>query len=122
MVVDVAMTETARLAHYVLPASSQYEKTEFTLFNFEFPTNYFHVRAGVVPPLEGTLPEPEIYTRLARALGFLPGDNVLAPLREAARRSRVEFAAAFRAFIGENPSVAAVGAAGALPHARANAA
>ena len=88
VVVDVAMTETARLAHYVLPASSQYEKTEFTLFNFEFPTNYFHVRAGVVPPLEGTLPEPEIYTRLARAMGFLPGDNVLAPLREAARRSR----------------------------------
>ena len=122
VVVDVAMTETARLAHYVLPASSQYEKTEFTLFNFEFPTNYFHVRAGVVPPLEGTLPEPEIYTRLARALGFLPGDNVLAPLREAARRSRVEFAAAFRAFIGENPSVGSGRAAGALPHARANAA
>ncbi len=73
VVVDVAMTETARLAHYVLPASSQYEKTEFTLFNFEFPTNYFHVRAGVVPPLDGTLPEPEIYTRLARALGLLAG-------------------------------------------------
>src|SRR5690242_16425359 len=102
VVVDVAMTETARLAHYVLPASSQYEKTEFTLFNFEFPTNYFHVRAGVVPPLAGTLPEPEIYTRLAIALGLLPGDNVLAPLRETARRSRPEFAAAFRAFIAEN--------------------
>ena len=87
VVVDVAMTETAQLAHYVLPASSQYEKTEFTLFNFEFPKNYFHVRAGVVPPLPGTLPEPEIYTRLARALGMLPGDNALAPLREAAFRS-----------------------------------
>ncbi|MGB8400284.1 molybdopterin-dependent oxidoreductase [Bradyrhizobium sp.] len=108
VVVDVAMTETAHLAHYVLPASSQYEKTEFTLFNFEFPTNYFHVRAGVLPQLEGTLPEPEIYTRLARAMGFLPGDNVLAPLRDAARRSRPEFAAAFRAFIGDNPSAAAV--------------
>lgn len=110
VVVDVAMTETARLAHYVLPASSQYEKTEFTLFNFEFPTNYFHVRAGVVPPLEGTLPEPEIYTRLARAMGLLPGDNVLAPLREAAKRSRPEFAAAFRGFMGENPNLAAMGA------------
>ena len=110
VVVDVAMTETARLAHYVLPASSQYEKTEFTLFNFEFPTNYFHVRAGVLPPLDGTLPEPEIYTRLARALGFLPGDNALAPLREAAERSRPEFAAAFRAFMTENPSAAAVAA------------
>jgi anaerobic selenocysteine-containing dehydrogenase len=110
VVVDVAMTETARLAHYVLPAASQFEKTEFTLFNFEFPTNYFHVRAGVLPPLAGTLPEPEIYTRLAIALGLLPGDNVLAPLREAARRSRAEFAAAFRAFIAENPSAGAVAA------------
>jgi anaerobic selenocysteine-containing dehydrogenase len=108
VVVDVAMTETAQLAHYVLPASSQYEKTEFTLFNFEFPTNYFHVRAGVLPPLDGTLPEPEIYTRLARALGFLPGDNALAPLREAALRSRPEFTAAFRAFMAENPSAGAV--------------
>jgi anaerobic selenocysteine-containing dehydrogenase len=110
VVVDVAMTETARLAHYVLPASSQYEKTEFTLFNFEFPRNYFQVRAGVVPPLDGTLPEPEIYTRLARALGILPGDNALARLREAAFRSRAAFTAEFRAFMGANPSAAALGA------------
>jgi anaerobic selenocysteine-containing dehydrogenase len=110
VVVDVAMTETARLAHYVLPASSQYEKTEFTLFNFEFPRNYFHVRAGVTAPLQGTLPEPEIYTRLSRALGLLPGDNALAPLREAAFRSRLTFAAELRAFMGANPQLAALGA------------
>jgi anaerobic selenocysteine-containing dehydrogenase len=110
VVVDVAMTETARLAHYVLPASSQYEKCEFTLFNFEFPTNYFHIRPGVVQPLEGTLPEPEIYSRLARALGLLPGDNVLAPLREAAGRSRPAFAAAFRGFMAANPAATPLGA------------
>jgi anaerobic selenocysteine-containing dehydrogenase len=110
VVVDVALTETAKLAHYVLPASSQYEKTEFTLFNFEFPRNFFQVRAGVVPPLEGTLPEPEIYTRLARALGLLPGDNALAPLREAAFHSRPAFGQALRAFFGVNPQTAALGA------------
>ncbi len=110
VVVDVAMTETARLAHYVLPASSQYEKTEFTLFNLEFPINYFHVRDALLPPLEGTLPEPEIYSRLARALGLLPGDDVLAPLREAAVKSRGAFAEALRTFMGENPQAAPVGA------------
>ena len=48
VVIDVAMTETARLADYVLPAATQYEKAEATFFNFEFPQNYFHVRhAGV---------------------------------------------------------------------------
>jgi anaerobic selenocysteine-containing dehydrogenase len=110
VVVDVAMTETARLAHYVLPASSQYEKTEFTLFNLEFPTNYFHVRAGVVSPLQGTLPEPEIYLRLARAAGLMPGDNALAALREAAQQSRPAFAMAFRGFMTQNPKVAPLGA------------
>jgi anaerobic selenocysteine-containing dehydrogenase len=110
VVVDVAMTETAQLAHYVLPASSQYEKTEFTLFNFEFPRNFFQVRAAVVPPVPGTLPEPEIYTRLARALGLLPGDNVLAPLRDAAFHSRATFASALRAFMAANPQAATVGA------------
>ena len=84
VVVDVAYTETAAQADYVLPASSTYEKCEFTLFNFELPTNYFHVRAPVLPPLPGTLPEPEIYGRLARAMGMMPDDAVLDTLREAA--------------------------------------
>jgi anaerobic selenocysteine-containing dehydrogenase len=34
LVIDVTMTETARLAHYVLPAASQYEKPEAVFFNF----------------------------------------------------------------------------------------
>ena len=83
VVVDVAFTETAAQAHYVLPASSTYEKCEFTLFNFEVPTNYFHVRAPVLPPLPGTLPEPEIYGRLARAMGLMPDDDLLAALAAA---------------------------------------
>ncbi len=94
VVVDVAYTETAAQADYVLPASSTYEKCEFTLFNFELPTNYFHVRAPVLPPLPGTLPEPEIYGRLARAMGLMPDDAVLDTLREAAR-DPARFGAAF---------------------------
>ena len=42
--IDIAMTETAREADYVLPASTQFEKWEATFFNFEFPDNYFHLR------------------------------------------------------------------------------
>jgi len=37
VVIDIAMTETARCASYVLPAPSQYEKWECTFFNLEFP-------------------------------------------------------------------------------------
>ena len=72
VVIDVAMTETARLAEYVLPASSQFEKAEATFFNFEFPNNYFQLRKPLFEPAPGTLPEAEIYRRLVVALGELP--------------------------------------------------
>ena len=84
VVIDVAMTETARLAHYVLPAATQFEKAEATFFNLEFPHNDFHLRHRLMEPLEGTLPEPEIWARLVRALGVVD-DADLEPLRRAAR-------------------------------------
>lgn len=72
VVVDVALTETARLAHYVLPAASQFEKPEATGFNLEFPSNYFHLRHAVLPATGEALPEPEIYTRVLEAMGEIP--------------------------------------------------
>ncbi|MFQ5348906.1 MAG: molybdopterin-dependent oxidoreductase [Thermoanaerobaculia bacterium] len=70
--IDVAETETTRLADYVLPASSQYEKWEATFFTLSFPTNYFHLRRPILEPEGDTLPEPEIYRRLMVAMGELP--------------------------------------------------
>ena len=87
VVIDVAMTETARHADYVLPAASQYEKPEATYFNFEFPENIFQLRRPLMEPLPGTLPEAEIWTRLVRATGLIDDDD-LEPLRAAARESR----------------------------------
>jgi anaerobic selenocysteine-containing dehydrogenase len=104
VVIDVAMTETARLAHYVLPAASQYEKPEATFFNLEFPHNTFHLRHALLDPLPGTLPEPEIWSRLVRALGVLD-DDVLEPLRIAAREGRAAYAAAFGAAAAEHPEI-----------------
>ena len=72
VVVDVAMTETARLAHYILPAASQFEKVEATAFNLEFPENFFHLRQPLFPPLGEALPEPEIYTRVLQKMGMIP--------------------------------------------------
>lgn len=72
VVIDVAMTETARLADYVLPAASQFEKLEATGFNLEFPENFFHLRHALFEPLEESLPEPEIYTRLLEKMGVIP--------------------------------------------------
>jgi anaerobic selenocysteine-containing dehydrogenase len=107
--VDVAMTETARHSHYVLPAANQFEKWENTLFNLEYPHNYFHLRAPLFEPLPGTLPEPEIYTRLLRAMGDMPDDETLADLRRKAAEDRQAFAAAFRDVQKSDPKFAAVG-------------
>jgi anaerobic selenocysteine-containing dehydrogenase len=101
VVVDVAMTETARQADYVLPAASQYEKWEATFFNVDFPRNTFHLRAPLVEPLPGTRPEPEIYARLIRDLAVV-GDDLLEPLRHAAQLDRDEFAHAFFAAVSED--------------------
>jgi anaerobic selenocysteine-containing dehydrogenase len=93
VVIDIAMTETAQLAHYVLPASTQFEKAEATFFNFDFPRNYFHLRRRLFSPTPGTLPEAEIHARLVEALGALT-ETDLAPFREASRAGRGPYAMA----------------------------
>ncbi len=107
VVIDVAMTETARLADYVLPTPSQFEKWEATFFNFEFPANYFQLRRPVLesPPGSDLLPEPEIHARLCEALGAI-GETDLAPLREAAQQGRAAYATAFVAEMAGNPRLA----------------
>jgi len=82
VVIDVAMSETAKLAHYVLPATTQFEKAEATFFNFDFPRNTFHLRPRLLDPVPGPLPEAEIHARLVEALGAVT-DQDLTPLREA---------------------------------------
>jgi len=107
VVIDVAMTETARLAHYVLPAASQFEKPEATFFNLEFPHNDFHLRHPLMDPLPGTLPEPEIWARLVRALGIVE-DADLEPLRRAAAEGRAAFTQAFLQAVGTSPMLGKV--------------
>jgi len=105
VVVDVAMTETARVADYVLPASSQFEKADATFFNLEFPRNGFHLRHPLFAPLQGTLPEAEIHARFIEALGELT-ERDYAPLRRAARLGRLPFALAFGWASARNPRIA----------------
>jgi anaerobic selenocysteine-containing dehydrogenase len=109
VVIDVALSETARLAHYVLPTPTQFEKWEASFFNFEFPANYFQLRRPVLPPPPGSdlLAEPEIHARLCEALGAVTEED-LAPLCEAARESRAAFRAAFVAGMAAKPGLAAL--------------
>ena len=104
VVVDVALTETARLADYVLPVASQFEKAEATFFNFEFPANYFHLRRPLLDPPAGLFSEAELHARLVEALGAMPEGAVLA-LREAWREGRAAFRATFFDLLGSDPTL-----------------
>ncbi|WP_310460441.1 molybdopterin-dependent oxidoreductase [Sphaerotilus sp.] len=94
VVIDVAMTETARQADYVLPASSQFEKAEATFFNLEFPRNGFQLRQPLFASRPGTLTEAEMHARLIEALGELDASHYRF-LRQAARWGRTAFGLAF---------------------------
>ncbi|MGR4851898.1 molybdopterin dinucleotide binding domain-containing protein [Streptomyces sp. LARHCF252] len=107
VVIDIALTETGRQADYVLPAASQFEKWEATFFTFEFPHNTFHLRAPVLDPLPGTLPEPEIYARLVRELDAGPRGR-LTLLHAAVRLGRTPYKLAFAALAAVDKSTFAM--------------
>lgn len=102
VVIDVAMTETAVLADYVLPGSSQYEKPEATFFGGGFPDNVFQLRQPLFEPAEGTLPEPEIHSRLVAALGAYRHEE-LGDLRAAADEGLEAFGSAFTGALAGRP-------------------
>ncbi|MEV5003630.1 molybdopterin-dependent oxidoreductase [Nocardioides sp. LML1-1-1.1] len=113
VVIDIAMTETAQEADYVLPAATQFEKWECTFFNVDFPENVFHLRAPLMDPLPGTLAEPEVYARVLRALDAVE-ESTLAPLRTAARAGLTSYAEAFFAAVTADPRL--MGLAGFVLH------
>ena len=121
VVIDVAMTETARLADYVLPAASQYEKPEATFFNLEFPAQ----QLPSAPPAARAAPRHAARARdrarLVRALGVVDA-AALEPLREAARESRAAYAQALMTATADDPSLARVLPYRPLRDARADAA
>ena len=102
VVIDVAMTETARCADYVLPAASQFEKWELSLFTMHFPHNHCQLRGPVLPPLAGTKPEAEIYAEIIDRLGVVD-PATLNELRSAAELGDEVFALAFFSSVHADP-------------------
>ncbi|KKL80081.1 hypothetical protein LCGC14_2008380, partial [marine sediment metagenome] len=69
VVIEPAMTEAARLAHYVLPAKTGYEKFEASLFPKGFPEIYFHLRHPVCKGPELAKQECEIFSMILQKAG-----------------------------------------------------
>jgi anaerobic selenocysteine-containing dehydrogenase len=101
VVVDVAFSETASLAHYVLPAASAYEKWDGTFFGWNFPEIYFQMRRPVVKAEGECLEEGEILTGLADRLGLLP--VIPQTLYDAAFGDRMNFGMQLLSFAQSEP-------------------
>ena len=102
--VDVALSETAMLSHYVLPAKSAYEKWDGTFFAWTYPETYFQMRRPVVEAVGEPLEESEILIRLAAQLGLMP--DIPDSLYEAARGDRMKFGMDFMQFVQSEPRAA----------------
>ena len=101
VVIDVAFTETASLAHYVLPAKSAYEKWDGTFFAWNYPGIFFQMRRPVVESEGDCLEESEIMTLLAERLGLLP--EIPQKLQDAASGDRLNFGMQLMAFAQSEP-------------------
>jgi anaerobic selenocysteine-containing dehydrogenase len=109
VVVEPAMTETAAVADYVLPTPVGYEKWEFANFPKGYPEIYVQIRPPVVAGPPEALPEPEIYTRLAEAMGLVeapPAELMTLAADALEPEGAMRFLAAAQAHAGREPRTA----------------
>lgn len=101
--IELSMTETARLSHYVLPARSGYESYDGTFFPWTYPETYFQLRRPIVVPEGERLECGEIFTRLADGMGLIP--PIPASLYEAAKKDRFAFALEMAVCVQKDPAL-----------------
>jgi anaerobic selenocysteine-containing dehydrogenase len=99
---ELAMTETAVLSHYVLPARSGYESWDGIFFAFTYPGIYFQMRRPIIEPEGEPLEAGEIHLRLADRLGLIP--PIPDELYKAAEQDRSAFGAALMAYVQKEPA------------------
>ena len=101
---ELSMTETAALSHYVLPARSGYESWDGGI-GTGFPEIFMQIRHPVLQPGGERLEAGEIFLRLADRLGLVP--EITEALYEAAENgNRLKFAEALMEYIKAHPQAA----------------
>jgi len=98
---DIVMSETARMAHYVLPCRSYYEAWDGTFFPWTFPKVFFQMRRPIVSPPGTCLEASQIFTLMADRLGLIP--EIPEELAEAAKGDRMAFGAKLMEWAGNEP-------------------
>ena len=105
VVIDVAMTETARLAHYVLPGGQPVREARGDVLQSRVPAQHFHLRRPLFEPLPGHAARTGDLGPAGS--GARRGDeDDLRPLREAAARGPGGLPAGFFSALAANPTLA----------------
>jgi anaerobic selenocysteine-containing dehydrogenase len=105
VVCDIVMSETARLAHYVLPSRTLYESWDGTFFAWSYPEVYFQMRRPAVSAPPECLEPAQIFTRLAEKLGVIP--DIPQEIREAAGGPRLLFGMRLMQWVAREPKIKA---------------
>jgi len=98
---ELAMTETAVLSHYVLPARSGYESWDGTFFPWTYPEIFFQMRRPIVKPEGEPLEVSQFMVLLADRLGLIP--EIPDSLYKAAKGDRMNFGMELMAFAKSEP-------------------
>ncbi len=98
---DIVMSETARLADYVLPCKTYYESWDGTFFPLTWPNVYFQLRRPIVQSEGNCLESSQIFTLLAEKMGLIP--EIPEEVMAAAKKDRMTFGAALMAWVGAHP-------------------
>ena len=98
---DIVMSETARLAHYVLPCRTFYESWDGTFFPWTYPKVYFQMRGPVVEPEGAYLEAAQIFTVLADRLGLVP--EIPDEIHRAVEGDRLAFGAKLMQWAASEP-------------------
>lgn len=72
VVVEIAMSETAKHAHYVLPGKTGFENHDFSFFPLNYPEVVWMLRHPVIGQIGERKEDAEIILEIGRAMGIVP--------------------------------------------------
>lgn len=99
---EIVMSETARLADYVLPSCTFYESCDLTFFPMSYPEVYLQLRRPIIEPPGECKELAEIFTLIAEKLGLVP--DIPDDLIEAAAGDRLSFGASLMGWAAKEPA------------------
>lgn len=105
VVTDIVMTETARLADYVLPGKTGFEEHQFAAFQFYPPHLVVNLKHPFIGQIGERRPSCDVIMDLAKAMGLIPPipQEVLdAAVLSVEKRDIVPFMGAFMQFAGQH--------------------